>query len=541
MRRSKRVSIPRGYRCQPKYLSILKKSKYMRRWNLRNPWIRPMANFNYAAVLIQSLIRGFITRRRISKGILRYQYKKKKFIPRQLDKYLKCLDYYRKINDKRIINKLAWSWLDNGFSTWCAVRIQAWWKMIPIRRRHLYKKRMVCHISSIIIQSTWRVMYYEKRKVFQRRFPLTAEFREIASRKVQLAWRSFCNRRVFKYFKELICFKLKGAPADLLRSIIPNESDYLDRASGIHVRFRLGGSIFPPKVYFKIFTHRPLCDVNAFAPRDYTIEKPLDPFLKHNKSDASLPPIIKNNNNIRVGTKYFGTILSTTANTTDNWYKREENNEWRPISNQIFDDLDMVPAWARESMNLTEKRKPFHFSTLKRKDDIIKKKKRRKREWMMKAYVMSKGMDPQHALPKIEERSLSSSIEDIISHGSQEKSQYSAPIFNETAAEKFGYISIDPEKGGVFESKQRHSPRYPQLQIDINQKTTTTQTLLNTKPLLDFKKTNKNEIYDDDLLMWSQALDFDDYCNSWSKIATSAPSDAGTSIYNIAAINTRRY
>jgi hypothetical protein len=47
----------------------------------------------------------------------------------------------------------------------------------------------------------------------------------------------------------------------------------------VHVRFRLGGSIFPPKVYFKIFTHRPLCDVNAFAPRDYCNERPIDPFL----------------------------------------------------------------------------------------------------------------------------------------------------------------------------------------------------------------------------------------------------------------------
>lgn len=540
MRRSKRVSMPRGYRCQPKCLSILKKSKYMRRWNLKNPWIRPMANFNYAAIKIQSLIRRFITKRRISKGILRYQYKKKKFIPRQLDKYLNCLDNYRKKNDNKT-NKANWLWLENGFSTWCAVRIQSWWKMIPIRRRHLYKRRMVCHIASIIIQSTWRVMFFEKQKVFKRRFPQTEEFREIAARKVQLAWRSFCNKRVFKYFKDLICFKLKGAPADLLRTIIPNESDYLDRASGIHVRFRLGGNVFPPKVCFKIFTHRPLCDVNAFAPRDYTVEKPLDPFLKHNKSDSSLPPIVKNNNNIRVGARYFGTILSTTASTTDNWYKREENNEWRPISNQIFDDLDMVPSWARESMNLTEKKKPFHFSTLKRKDDIIKQKKRRKREWMMKAYVMSKGIDPQHALPKIEERSLSSSIEESISYATQEKSQYSVPFFNETAAEKFGYTSIDPEKGGVFESKQKQLQTIQNIENkQVSSKTQTQNNHSISKPM-DFKKPTKNDIYDDDLLMWSQALDFDEYSYQWGILATSQPSDAGTSIYNLAAISTRRF
>ena len=43
--------------------------------------------------------------------------------------------------------------------------------------------------------------------------------------------------------------------------------------AGTHVRFRLGGHTFPPNVYFKIYTHRPLCDVNSFAPRDYNKEK----------------------------------------------------------------------------------------------------------------------------------------------------------------------------------------------------------------------------------------------------------------------------
>jgi len=503
----------------------------MRRWNLRNPWIRPMANFNYGAIKIQSIIRGFITRRRISKGILRYQYKKPKFIPRQLDKYLNCLDKYRQKNDKRFNSKA--SWLENGFSTWCAVRIQSWWRMIPIRRRHLYKKRMVCHIASIIIQSTWRVMYFEKqKKIFKRRYPQSEEFREIAARKLQLVWRSFCNKRVFHYFKDLICFKLKGAPADLLRTIIPNESDYLDRASGIHVRFRLGGTVFPPKVYFKIFTHRPLCDVNAFAPRDYTLEKPLDPYLKHNKSDSSLPPIVKNTNNIRVGKRYFGTILSTTASTFDNWYKREENNEWRPISNQIFDDLDMVPSWARESMHLNEKRKPFHYSTLKRKEDIIKEKKRKKREWMMKAYMMSQGIDTQQfPLPKIDERSLTSNEDSL----SQDKSQsiYSAPIFNDTAAEKFGYPSIDPEKKAITVIESKPMNKYTQE----NKQSTKSQSY--TKKI-EIKAVTKSE-YDEDLLMWSQALDFDEYSHSWNILATSQPSDAGTNIYNLATISTRRF
>lgn len=50
---------------------------------------------------------------------------------------------------------------------------------------------------------------------------------------------------------------------------------------GTHVRFRLGGFSFPPSIYFKIYTHRPLCDINSFAPRDYSKER---------KSDGGLVP-----------------------------------------------------------------------------------------------------------------------------------------------------------------------------------------------------------------------------------------------------------
>lgn len=54
-----------------------------------------------------------------------------------------------------------------------------------------------------------------------------------------------------------------------------------------YLRFRLGGWIFPPKVYFKIYTHRPLCDVNSFAPRDYLAEKTItDGTIKHSKAKS---------------------------------------------------------------------------------------------------------------------------------------------------------------------------------------------------------------------------------------------------------------
>ena len=38
----------------------------------------------------------------------------------------------------------------------------------------------------------------------------------------------------------------------------------------MHVRFRLGGMVFPPTVYYKIYAHGAVTDVGAYAPRDYT-------------------------------------------------------------------------------------------------------------------------------------------------------------------------------------------------------------------------------------------------------------------------------
>ena len=43
----------------------------------------------------------------------------------------------------------------------------------------------------------------------------------------------------------------------------------MDSASKCHVRFRLGGLKFPPLIYYKVFVHGAVCDINAFAPRDY--------------------------------------------------------------------------------------------------------------------------------------------------------------------------------------------------------------------------------------------------------------------------------
>lgn len=87
---------------------------------------------------------------------------------------------------------------------------------------------MIYQIASLTIQSAWKLCLFRR----QRRIQSSISSEDSAALMIQACWRSFCCRRIFKYFSDLICVKLKGAPADLLKSIVPNESSFLDFASG---------------------------------------------------------------------------------------------------------------------------------------------------------------------------------------------------------------------------------------------------------------------------------------------------------------------
>lgn len=372
----------RTYIILPKRLAILRKSKALRVWLVRNPWVRPMCVFNYAAIKIQQHLRGYILRKRKYLHSIVNNVSKKRISNKQLDRYLSFMDKCRKGNVSKP------KWLDEGYSSWCAVRIQSFWKMYRINKRHVFSKKLINQVACIIIQTAWRNYMYNKQVagINDLRQPIIIDA-YIAAQMIQLCWRQYCNKRIYRYFRDLVTKNLKGAPYDLLRSIIPNESHLLDRASGVHVRFRLGGRIFPPKVYFKIYTHRPLCDVNSFAPRNYVSERPPDPLQLLNRSSTITPKPTKVQA-LRVGARYFGAVVSTTSiNGTTDWYRRDENNDWRPIASHMFDNI-VTPPWFREVAH-SSKPKPFHFSKLRREEDIKKARKKRRRQWMAKAYMLA--------------------------------------------------------------------------------------------------------------------------------------------------------
>ena len=170
-----------------------------------------------------------------------------------------------------------------------------------------------------------------------------------------------------------------------MKGINPGVAYMIDPASAIHIRFRLGGTTFPPTLFYKIFTHNPVCDIGAFAPRDYTVVKRVLDSKKRNASTGSL-----------------ASSASFEADPDDKsrWYRREDNNGWRPISDKLIGDLDFdhenytTPAVVRSAVSRETKREQqtnevFHFSSIQRAKEKKANRKKRKVEWLKKMYRMN--------------------------------------------------------------------------------------------------------------------------------------------------------
>ncbi|XP_028972212.2 protein MFI isoform X2 [Esox lucius] len=178
-----------------------------------------------------------------------------------------------------------------------------------------------------------------------------------AARIIQRTWRRHVDTRVFQYFKNLVRFRSRGDPRLLLRRENPNEADILDAAAGVHIRFRLGGTSFPPSIYYKIYTHRPIVDMCANSPMDYTHPGQKRPIPRQTHNQRSLAQ------DDRVG-----------------WYHRVENNGWRLLSGKSTLLGDII------TLETNGKKVEFHHSKLQRRQDVERRRKRRKIEWMKHMY-----------------------------------------------------------------------------------------------------------------------------------------------------------
>ncbi|ELU12370.1 hypothetical protein CAPTEDRAFT_228976 [Capitella teleta] len=189
--------------------------------------------------------------------------------------------------------------------------------------------------------------------------------KEEASKVIQRAWRRHIDVQVFKYYRDLINFRQRGDPSLMLRCINPNEAKLMDAAMGIHIKFRLAGERFPPNIYYKIFTHRPIQDLCANSPKDYTRvnTKRLAARSVHNKGEGQIKAKLP-------GKDCVG------------WYQRLENNGWRLVSDRLINHAFSDPVTWETSIKKTE----FVHDKLKRRQDVEKKKKKRKIDWMQKMY-----------------------------------------------------------------------------------------------------------------------------------------------------------
>ncbi|XP_048768431.2 protein MFI-like isoform X2 [Ostrea edulis] len=190
---------------------------------------------------------------------------------------------------------------------------------------------------------------------------------------IQRAWRRHIDIQVYRYYRDLINFKTRGNPALMLKCINPNEAKFLDAASGVHVKFRLAGERFPPNIYYKIFTHRPVQDMCANSPKDYT------------------QPAVK----LQIGKDKHSQVRSQGFEHDQNgWYKRIENNGWRLVSDRLVQHLTDPITW--ETSN---KKYQHSHDKLQRIQDVEKRKKKRKIEWMQKMYqegmLKAKSDDPE--------------------------------------------------------------------------------------------------------------------------------------------------
>lgn len=324
----------------------MRKTSNEKRNLITHPWIYPIASQHLAAIVIQKHIRGLLVRLRLLRGLVLNMKQPIWSKPNPILPY----DKFIQSQDTKVAN----------FYAFCAAKIQAWWRMLPIRRNYTWHRFPLYQIAALQIQYVWRATFITRDP----QGPV-----ELASKIIQRAWRSCADRKIYHYYRDLISFRNTGDPALLLKSINPSEASLLDAAAGAHVRFRLGGDAFPPIIYYKIFLHQAVCDLGAFSPKDY--QQTRRRVVKAEPREKIM---------IRVGKRMVQ--ANQTEQDTSSWYQRMDRNGWRPVTAKVISEATKDPV----SIATCRKTIPFHYSKQKRRQDVRRAKLNKKREWMKKIY-----------------------------------------------------------------------------------------------------------------------------------------------------------
>eukprot|EP00644_Phytophthora_capsici_P015725 jgi/Phyca11/45708/gw1.44.78.1 len=345
---------------------FMRKSRVEKRDIILRPWEYPMAAQNLSVILIQKRVRGMLCRmhRRakepsttapISTKAARIRSPMQQFVA-----------VGGSFSDER------------GFRSFVARKLQSWYRMERLRWRWTLNHYPVYHIAALQLQYAWKAYYQHKMHKRHRnpRPALTPANRSALC--VQNAWKNYTQRRIFRYYRDLLAFRSTGDPARMLRAINPSEASLLDSSMGAQVRFRLGGLAFPPTIYYKIFTRKPVCDLGAFSPKNYTVVRQTGPVNhSHEKRLGKVRTSF-----IRVGNSYYRARQQ--AEDTRLWYRRLENNGWRPVTAKVLAEANADPiakATSGKTVNTC------HYSKLVRQQDRERARRHKKRLWMQKLYT----------------------------------------------------------------------------------------------------------------------------------------------------------
>jgi len=518
-----------------------------RRWQqelIHQPWLLPVTAMHLAAVAIQRAWRSSWLRfakpaaaalnyartgRGSAGGVRRGARRRSRSRSMAASAALKqrYFSLLRRYADEQALlmrDSAAGSGVYPSYEHFCAAVIQGRWRArsaLRLRRRiREYQSLKLYNVAAFEIQCAWRDLLQRRHGPVVRASQLVeppAVQRHLdqdqAARMLQRAWRSAIDSRVYESLRDTIAaFRRSGDPFLVLRTVLPREAMLMDPAMQAHVRFRLGGSKFPPSIYFKIYTHGSVVDVGAFAPRNYAAER---------NAKRSLHP-------------------------QEGWYEREENNGWRllvarlgPGDERVKDEVER--ASSRRTVS------NFHFSRLRRRQDLEQRRRRRTVQWMRKLYGLESSPD-QHALPD---------TPGAYSANSGEGTPRASAVFGDAvqpAPSSLGQFATStgmaleprPPAGAPPRSRPRFRPtsattrRVPAARPEDPRAGAAEPGVAagrgGTAPLTAahglaaaaapwFDDEREDFLSDEMLLEWSKKLDFDSYIENWKNAATSDGSD----------------
>nr|XP_023992579.1 uncharacterized protein C11orf65 homolog [Salvelinus alpinus] len=286
-----------------------------------------------------------------------------------------------------------------------------------------------------------------------------------AARMIQRTWRRHVDTRVFQYFKNLVRFRNQGDPRLLLKNVNPREANILDAAAGVHIRFRLGGTTFPPSIYYTDLHPSTHVDMCATAPRT-------------TPTQARSPS---------PGRYTGGPVRDDHAG----WYHAKSFEEALCtlsvlVQAALLGDIITLETNGRKVVE-------FHHFQLQRRQDVDRRKKRRKIEWLNRSVPFT----------------------------------LTCPSACSTHPHLSFYLFLSPLP--VLLPTVR---RYDRGCLHARTEHSETATLVerSAQGMMDaVEQLGPNHIVEwevDELLEWTNALNFDEYINDWRVVGTSNSSES---------------